>query len=146
MNDRRGHTPALTALLIAIAVSIAACSTTPTARDEARPADAVVPYSMTKPTVGSGTLTVRRDLGFLGKGCDHVVRIDGKFIAQLNTGQQVTLYPPLGEHSIEVQTTGTWCGAPQSVGANVMLIAGKAKVFRTGMNAGGPTVQEGADE
>jgi len=55
----------------------------------------------------SGQVTVMRDGGVYGAGCDVVVYVDGKRAAKLGTSERVTFYLPAGSVSLGVGLTET---------------------------------------
>lgn len=117
---------------ILAALAFTAC-TTPIGPGEAAPATSVIGGALGRPSTGSGVLTIRRDSGFLGGACGHLVRLDGKLVGELQAGQEVTVYPAPGEHVLEVRFAGMFCDASRGGGTAVQVEPGKRQVYRTGM-------------
>ncbi|HDS1729097.1 TPA: hypothetical protein ACNV18_003080 [Pseudomonas putida] len=69
------------------------------------PADELYAYQA-KPVGDSGRLTVVRDAGFVGSGCDAVVYIDGVKAAKIGTGQRATFFLPVGNPNLGVGFAG----------------------------------------
>ncbi|MBF8669717.1 hypothetical protein IR012_10320 [Pseudomonas putida] len=111
---------------------LAGCTTSAITVQQAEPVprDEVYAYQI-KPTVSSGTLTVVRDSGALGSGCDIVVYIDGKKSAKVGPGQRATFYLPPGKPNLGIGLAGSGlCGgmAVRSITGSVEV--GKDSVYR----------------
>lgn len=78
-----------------------ATSATPVGEAEPVPLDELYAYQQ-KPAGDSGTLTVVRDSGALGSGCDVVVYIDGRRSAKVGPGQRASFYLPPGQPNIGI--------------------------------------------
>ncbi|WP_313456408.1 hypothetical protein [Pseudomonas sp.] len=79
----------------------------------------------------SGKLTVVRDTGAAGSGCDVVVYIDGKKAAKVGTGQRASFHVPAGQPNLGVGLADTGlCGgmAIRSITANVQR--GAESIYR----------------
>jgi hypothetical protein len=70
------------------------------------PADEVYAFQ-SRPSGPSGQVTVMRDGGVYGAGCDVVVYVNGKRAAKLGTSERVTFYLPAGAVSLGVGLTET---------------------------------------
>lgn len=84
-----------------------------------------------KPAGESGKITVVRDSGMVGSGCDIVVYVDGRKAAKIGTGQRVSFYLPPGTPSIGTGLAGSGlCGgaAIRTISANVQ--SGKESLYR----------------
>ncbi|WP_460163674.1 hypothetical protein [Pseudomonas sp. S2_F03] len=92
-----------TALTILAAVALAGCATTPTPINVAEqvPADAIYGFQ-SKPVADSGKITIVRDSGMTGSGCDLTIYIDGKRAAKMASGQKVSLYVESGSRNLGV--------------------------------------------
>ena len=123
-----------TAALLAVGLGLVGCTTTTTAPADASPAGVVIPSSILSARPDVGHLVVRRDSGLMGIACGHAIRLDGKFIATLGAGEEVTAFPTPGEHTLEASSTGVWCGANAVGGASFVLDAGQSRAFRTGFS------------
>jgi hypothetical protein len=84
-----------------------------------------------KPAGESGSVTVVRDSGMVGSGCDVVVYVDGRKAAKIGTGQRASFYLPPGNPSIGAGLAGSGlCGgaAIRTISANVK--SGKESLYR----------------
>jgi hypothetical protein len=84
-----------------------------------------------KPAGESGKITVVRDSGMVGSGCDIVVYVDGRKAAKVGTGQRASFYLPPGNPSIGAGLAGSGlCGgaAIRTISANVQ--SGKESLYR----------------
>lgn len=102
---------------------LAGCATsaTPVNRAEPVPADEIYAFQV-KPSGESGKVTVVRDTGAVGSGCDVVVYIDGKKAAKIGAGQRVSFYLPAGRPNLGVglAESGLCAGmAVRSISADV---------------------------
>jgi hypothetical protein len=105
-------------------VVLAGCVTQPTPIQQAEPVpiDELYAFQST-PDANSGSLTVVRDSGALGSGCDVVVYIDGKRSAKIGPGQRASFHLPPGQPNIGIGLAGSGlCG-----GMAVRSISGKVK-------------------
>ena len=111
---------------------LAGCATyaTPVLQAEPVPRDELYAFQ-SKLTAESGSLTVVRDSGALGSGCDIVVYIDGKKSAKIGPGQRASFYLPPGQPNLGIGLAGSGlCGgmAVRSITGSVQ--AGKESVYR----------------
>ncbi|MNJ48098.1 hypothetical protein D3C77_432830 [compost metagenome] len=82
---------------------LAGCATSATPVQQADPVPRDELYAFqSKPAGSSGTLTVVRDSGAVGSGCDVVVYIDGKRSAKVGTGQRASFFLPVGQPNIGI--------------------------------------------
>lgn len=88
----------------------------------------------------TGTITVVRDVGFVGSGCFLGLMVDGKIAAHLEPAERVALQLSAGRHVLTatfVQGRGL-CGALQSEKSNqarrrsteVVVVAGQTQAYR----------------
>ena len=97
-----------------------ATSATPVQQADPVPRDELYAFQSTQ-AADSGLLTVIRDSGALGSGCDIVVYIDGKKSAKIGPGQRATFHLPPGQPNLGIGMAGSGlCG-----GMAVRSIAGK---------------------
>jgi len=111
---------------------LAGCATsaTPVSQAEPVPSDELYAYQ-SKPVDGGGTVTVVRDSGALGSGCDVVVYLDGKKAAKVGTGQRASFYLPAGQPNLGIGLADSGlCGgmAVRSITAKVQ--EGKESIYR----------------
>ncbi|QLY36022.1 hypothetical protein HV164_05565 [Citrobacter freundii] len=81
-------------LLLLIAVSVTGCSTEPVLPQNAKEVNATSEFHQ-KPNTTE--LTIIRDKGFVAGGCAITSYINGKPVAELETGEKVKVYLPAGE-------------------------------------------------
>lgn len=87
---------------------VAGCSTSPVSVDTADQAKAANVYAFqSKPAGPSGSLTVVRDSGFVGGGCDMGVYVDGRLVARIATKEKVTLLLPAGPKVVGAGIVGS---------------------------------------
>jgi len=107
-----------------------ASSAIPVSQADPVPRDELYAFQ-TKPAGESGKLTVVRDSGMVGSGCDIVVYVDGRKAAKFGTGQRASFYLPPGNPSIGAGLAGSGlCGgaAIRTISANVR--SGKESLYR----------------
>lgn len=94
------------------------------------PSDEVYAYQ-SKPAGESGKITVVRDSGAVGSGCDIVVYVDGRKAAKIGTGQRATFYLPPGTPNLGAGLAGSGLcagAAIRTIGATVRT--GKESLYR----------------
>jgi hypothetical protein len=114
-----------------------ASSAIPVSQAEPVPSDELYAFQA-KPSGESGKLTVVRDSGMVGSGCDIVVYIDGRKAAKVGTGQRASFYLPPGSPSIGAGLAGSGlCGgaAIRTISANVQ--SSKESLYRISGDVGG---------
>lgn len=118
-------------LIAAVGLSLlAGCATSATPVDQAKPVPADELYAFqSKPAGESGTLTVVRDSGALGSGCDIVVYIDGRRSAKIGPGQRANFYLPPGQPNVGIGLADSGLCS----GMAVRSITGKVDVGRTSL-------------
>ncbi|OPB16868.1 hypothetical protein BFW91_01935 [Pseudomonas fluorescens] len=120
-------------LIAAVAVAmLAGCASTAISVRDAKPVPADEVYAFqSKPGVDSGKITVVRDSGAVGSGCDIVVYVDGRKAAKIGTGQKATFYLPAGSTNLGTGLAGSGLcagAAIKTISANVQ--AGKESLYR----------------
>lgn len=111
---------------------LAGCASTAISVRDAKPVPADEVYAFqSKPAGESGKITVVRDSGAVGSGCDIVVYVDGRKAAKVGTGQRVTFYLPAGSPNLGAGLAGSGLCA----GAAIRTIAatvrpGKESLYR----------------
>lgn len=84
-----------------------------------------------KPAGESGKVTVVRDSGMVGSGCDIVVYVDGRKAAKIGTGQRASFYLPPGNPSIGAGLAGSGlCGGAAIRTISVNVKSGKESLYR----------------
>ncbi|WP_333691168.1 hypothetical protein [Pseudomonas syringae] len=130
-----------------VVASITGCSTSPISVDQAAPVPSDELYAyQSKPAGESGKVTVIRDSGFVGSGCDIVIYVDGRKAAKIGTGQRASFYLRPGSPSIGAGLAGSGLcagAAVRTISANVQ--SGHESIYRiTGDMSGfylGPYVE-----
>ncbi|KAI2693231.1 hypothetical protein [Pseudomonas sp. TNT3] len=107
-----------------------ASSAIPVNQAEPVPSDELYAFQ-SKPAGESGKLTVVRDSGAVGSGCDIVVYVDGRKAAKIGTGQRASFYLPPGTPNLGAGLAGSGlCGgaAIRTISASVQV--GKENLYR----------------
>ena len=82
----------------ALFLALGGCATSPMRVSGARPVPASWMYAIkSQGTQDPGRLTIFRDDGFVGAGCDVVFYIDGQRAAKIGPGQKASFVLPAGE-------------------------------------------------
>ncbi|MBC3964257.1 hypothetical protein [Pseudomonas simiae] len=120
-------------ILIAAAVAmLAGCASSAISVRDAKPVPSDEVYAFQNKLAGeSGKITVVRDSGAVGSGCDIVVYVDGRRAAKIGTGQRATFYLPPGSPNLGAGLAGSGLCA----GAAIRTIAatvqpGKESLYR----------------
>lgn len=82
------------------------------------------------PGEGNATLQVVRANGFFGGGCSSQVLVDDKFAAQLETGEQATLYLPSGAHTVSLRNSGACHKVSSDAHVDTTLAAGESQIVQ----------------
>lgn len=107
-----------------------ATSATPVQKAEPVPQDELYAFQA-KPTAESGRLTVIRDSGALGSGCDIVVYIDGAKAAKVGSGQRATFYLQPGQPNLGIGLAGSGlCGGMAVRSITGRVEAGEESLYR----------------
>src|SRR5262245_34959561 len=90
--------------LIAAAILLAACATTPVPSSSATPVppERILAPEFTKAHEGLAMLVVTRDKGFFIASCEATVFIDGIKVAKLLQREQLRMFVEEGEHLVGV--------------------------------------------
>lgn len=127
-------------LLGAAAVAmLPGCSSSPMSVGQAEPvaADELYAYQ-SKPSGDSSKVTVLRDQGFVGSGCDIVVYVDGRKAAKIGSGQRASFYLKPGSPSIGAGLAGSGLcagAAVRTISAKVQ--SGHESIYRISGDMGG---------
>lgn len=127
---------------IGLAALLAGCATTPIDNDDAVEvfANRVTAAKFLLPAPDAGTVTIKRDSGFLGGACLTRIFVDGKPVASLDTAQKVVLFMPAGSYVLSALPNNPCGGGLTEL--HTQVGAGEAKNFRVGNNGqGGPVLQ-----
>lgn len=90
-----------------LCLSLAACSLPFPFGSDVKPASNVVNAEAVKPREGAGAITVTRDWQFRDMGCIYDVVIDNDRVAELRTGEEVTVYPDPGKRVLGIMVRPT---------------------------------------
>jgi len=120
-------------LTVGLAVlALSGCATSPIPLSEAKPVPADEVYSFgASETKDSGKLTVFRDGGFVGSGCDIIFYIEGRRAAKIGPEQRVTFNLPAGEVTLGtgLAESGLCAGAAiKTIASNIK--PGKEVIYR----------------
>lgn len=89
-------------------VMLAGCASSAIPVGDAAPVPADELYAFqSKPSGKSGKVTVVRDSGMVGSGCDIIVYIDGRKAAKIGTSQRASFYIPPGSSNIGAGLAGS---------------------------------------
>lgn len=107
----------------ALLLALGGCATSPMRVSEARPVPASEMYAIkSQGTQDPGRLTIFRDDGFDGAGCDVVFYIDGQRAAKIGPGQKASFVLPAGKVNLGagLAESGLCAGvAIKTVAANI---------------------------
>ena len=107
----------------ALLLALGGCATSPMRVSEARPVPASEMYAIkSQGTQDPGRLTIFRDDGFDGAGCDVVFYIDGQRAAKIGPGQKASFVLPAGNVNLGagLAESGLCAGvAIKTVAANI---------------------------
>lgn len=137
----QGYSPANMRILIAaVAVAmLAGCASTAISVRDAKPVPSDEVYAFqAKPAGESGKITVVRDSGAVGSGCDIVVYVDGRKAAKIGTGQRATFYLPPGSPNLGAGLAGSGLCAGSAMRTIATSVQpGKESLYRISGDIGG---------
>ncbi|WMN19927.1 hypothetical protein QL104_11195 [Pseudomonas piscis] len=124
---------------VAALLMLAGCASTAISVRDAQPVPTDEVYAFQSPPSGdSGQITVVRDSGAVGSGCDIVVYIDGRKAAKIGTGQRATFYLSPGSPNLGAGLAGSGLcsgAAIRTIAATVT--SGKETLYRISGDIGG---------
>lgn len=102
--------------LLAAAIWLAGCSTTPVPSSSATPVpnDRIRAPELTRAEEGLALVVVTRDKGLIPIACTVFLHVDGTSVADLRPGEQIRLFLEEGPHLVGVRTEGCIGGADQT--------------------------------
>lgn len=113
-------------------IVLAGCSTTPMSAQDAAPVPSDELYAFQSKTADANSrITVIRDGGFVGSGCDLVFYIEGRRSAKIGPGQRASFYVEPGPVNLGtgLAESGLCAGAAiRTISANIK--AGTENQFR----------------
>ncbi len=100
---------------------LVSCATTPVSNEEAREVEMrhVIDAGVVTPRQGFGEVVVKRDQGLNTSACRSRVFVDGEPVADIASGEKVTMYLPVGEVMLAAKATGICAGGLVEVSARV---------------------------
>jgi hypothetical protein len=126
-------------LLVAIAIVVSGCATTPTPTSSARPVPSdrlLAPQYFHRHDAGDIEVIVKRDQGLSGTGTGIVLHLDGKPVAKLASGEIVRLYLPPGRYLLGVIPTVN-VGSHSLQETEAVVTPGSSQVYRIHTSSGG---------
>lgn len=116
-------------ILLGCALSGCAVATTPisTAATTPVPQSQIINSAYQTSEPGDAHIIVKRDAGFLGSGCDSLVRVQGTVLAALKPGQRIDIYVKPGDY---ILGASEGCGQKAVVEVEAQVAAGELKTFR----------------
>lgn len=115
-----------------VALALSGCATAPMPVSEAKPVPSDEIYGFKSPaSKDSGGLTVFRDDGFVGSGCDIMLYIDGQRAAKIGPGEKASFNLPTGAVNLGtgLAESGLCSGAAiKTVAADIK--PGKEAIYR----------------
>lgn len=116
-----------------VALLLSACATAPTSLQAAKPVAQTKIFAFTEPAPAKGSVTIVRDSGFTGSGCDVLLSVDDQPAAQLAASEMAQLHMEPGEHIFGVRYTGGgMCGLDKNLGTQreFTVKANQARMLR----------------
>lgn len=101
--------------LIAVAILVVACTSSPVPSSSAKPipADRIRAPEFTHAQAGFALVVVTRDKGFEALACSARLHVDGTHVADMRPSEQIRLFLEEGQHLIGVSAAGCVGGADQ---------------------------------
>lgn len=126
--------------LLACVIAQTGCTTLPIEASTTRvvPADRIYAPAVVGRATGAedGTVTILRDWGFGGGGCNFYVFLDAAKVAEIHLAEKLELHAPAGHHFVRVETASFLC-AQQLMSQDVTLMAGEEQQYRIQMSWNG---------
>jgi len=118
----------------AVVVMLAGCATTPIPLVDAKPVPPNRIFTQTSISArDTSSITVVRDIGYLGAGCDFGFYLDGRLVARLAAGERLSLDVSPGEYILGAATVGrALCSQGEDQRREIASIvkAGDKKIYR----------------
>lgn len=128
------------ALILVLLVAAAGCATQPVPDSETTP----VPRARIRHPAymdaapGTGTLSIKRDPGFVYSGCDVTLLLDAIPIADIAQGERTVLHIPPGDHVLSAIPSGRGlCKGGNIPEVAISLSAGESAAYRIAVTQGG---------
>lgn len=146
MSSRYIGAPRAAAAIVVVPLAVAAlcgCATSPVsaADTEPVPSERMLEPKYLQESPDTGTLSVKRDAGFLGKGCSVRLAIDEQPVADFRASERLVLHLPAGEHllTVAIKHSGL-CGLGNAGGvaeARTVVTGSTAVAYRIAIGSGG---------
>ena len=121
-----------TMLIVAVVVGLVGCTSKSGSNQQAKlaPQKQILAPQLLVKKRDSGAVVIKRDGSFTGNSCLSRVYINGKPVADLDTSQEVIVYPSPGEYVISTLPKDFCAGSMSAQSAEVD--AGSTLTFRIG--------------
>lgn len=126
-----------TMLIVAIVVGLTGCTSPSGSNKQAKvaPQKQILNPQLLVKSKDSGAVVIKRDGSFTGNTCLSRVYLNGKPVADLDTSQEVIVYPSPGDYVISTLPKD-FCGGGMSA-QSAEVDAGSTLTFRIGYAADG---------
>ena len=100
---------------------LVSCATTPISNELSTEVkdENVINSAMKIPKYGHGIVIVKRDIGLNTSACKSRIFVNGQPVADIATGEKVTMFLPYGEQLLAAKATGICAGGLVEIKANV---------------------------
>ncbi|PPR13297.1 MAG: hypothetical protein CFH43_01101 [Proteobacteria bacterium] len=123
--------------ILLLALSVTACATKPISYEQAKNVDInrIYAHDITKQQANTVKIAVKRDMGFTGSGCYLALVINGRLIADLDTGEKINVYLEPDDYVFAVKSSGVAiCGSDILDETEVVVRNGVFKQYRVGFD------------
>lgn len=129
------------AAMLGAVVCGCATSPVPNAETDAVPHDRILAAQYLQDSLDTGTVSVKRDAGFLGKACSVRLSVDDQPVADFRTSERLVLHLPAGEHllTVAIRHSGL-CGLGNAGGvaeARALVVTSTTVAYRIAIGSGG---------
>ena len=126
---------AMMSAMVAGVMVLAGCAATPPGASAVPvPGERVMAYGTKPQGVDFGTVVITRDSSFFGHGLVMKFAIDGKPVAEVRSGERITLFVPSGEHVFSAQL-----GVNPRKDVEAIIKPGVTRYYRLTMHSSGVT-------
>ena len=125
--------------ILLLALSVTACATKAISYEQAKNVDIkrIYAHGITKQQSNTVKIAVKRDTGLTGSGCLLGLVINGKLVADLDTGEKIDLYLEPMDYIFAVKSSGNiMCEASIADETEVIVQKGVFKQYRIGIDHG----------
>ena len=105
-----------------LTLALTACATQPVSiyQASAVPSSRILAPQLLSQAQCTGSLIIKRDIGFMGSACTIRVFVNAVPVADLAPSEKVEIFLPLGEHVVGATPTEVFCGGGTSEAAVVI--------------------------